>query len=127
MTGLVKAQLIELKPDFKAEKPGGQKLSVQFNPENLKVTYSNENRGGDQPGGSSRQFVVVVEDGRVRARLLTPREAARLMGLPDEYRLPAATTAALKVAGDGVAVPVVRALAAQVLEPLLLADAAAAA
>lgn len=70
-------------------------------------------------GGSSRQFVLVVEDGRVRARLLTPREAARLMGLPEDYRLPAATGAALKVAGDGVAVPVVAALSAQLLRPLV--------
>lgn len=70
-------------------------------------------------GGSSRQFVLVAEAGRVRVRLLTPREAARLMGLPDDYRLPAAAGAALKVAGDGVAVPVVRALSAQLLRPLL--------
>jgi DNA (cytosine-5)-methyltransferase 1 len=70
-------------------------------------------------GGSSRQVVVVVEDGEVRTRLLTPREAARLMGLPDAYGLPAAATAALHVAGDGVAVPVVRWLAQELLEPLL--------
>lgn len=70
-------------------------------------------------GGSSRQFVVVAERGTVRARLLTPREAARLMGLPEDYRLPAGTGAALKIAGDGVAVPVVRALSAQLLRPLL--------
>ena len=70
-------------------------------------------------GGSSRQFVVVVEEGQVRARLLTAREAARLMGLADDYRLPKATTAALHLAGDGVVAPVVRHLAAHVLEPLL--------
>ena len=70
-------------------------------------------------GGSSRQTVVVVDDGRVRSRLLSPREAARLMGLPDSYRLPHPTTAALHVAGDGVAVPVVRWLAQGLLEPLL--------
>jgi DNA (cytosine-5)-methyltransferase 1 len=70
-------------------------------------------------GGSSRQALVVVEDGRVRSRLLTPREAARLMGLPESYRLPSAATAALHVAGDGVAVPVVRWLAQELLEPLL--------
>lgn len=70
-------------------------------------------------GGSSRQTLIVVEDGRVRSRLLSPREAARLMGLPDSYRLPAPATAALHVAGDGVAVPVVRWLAEQLLEPLL--------
>jgi DNA (cytosine-5)-methyltransferase 1 len=70
-------------------------------------------------GGSSRQSIVVVGDGAVRSRLLTAREAARLMGLPDSYRLPAAATAALHVTGDGVAVPVVRWLAGQLLEPLL--------
>jgi site-specific DNA-cytosine methylase len=46
-------------------------------------------------GGSSRQFVVVIENGRVRSRLLSPREAARLMGLPDEYKLPANPNEAL--------------------------------
>lgn len=70
-------------------------------------------------GGSSRQSIVVVEGGRVRSRLLSPREAARLMGLPDSYRLPPTTTGALHVAGDGVAVPVVRWLASQLLENLL--------
>jgi len=70
-------------------------------------------------GGSSRQSLVVVEHGRVRSRLVSPREAARLMGLPDSYLLPRTTTGALHVAGDGVAVPVVRWLAGELLEPLL--------
>jgi DNA (cytosine-5)-methyltransferase 1 len=72
-------------------------------------------------GGSSRQVILVVEGGQVRTRLLTPREAARLMGLPETYSLPAAATSALHVAGDGVAVPVVRWLAREILEPLLSA------
>ena len=55
------------------------------------------------------------------------REAARLMGLPDSYSLPRTTTGALHVAGDGVAVPVVRWLAQELLEPLLDAPAAIAA
>ena len=74
-------------------------------------------------GGSSRQVIAVVEAGQVRTRLLSPREAARLMGLPDSYRLPAAATSALHVAGDGVAVPVVRWLAQELLELLLGATA----
>lgn len=78
-------------------------------------------------GGSSRQTVVVAEAGQVRSRLLTPREAARLMGLPDSYRLPATATSALHVAGDGVAVPVVRWLAQEILRPLLQPDAVLAA
>ncbi|MBP7000233.1 DNA cytosine methyltransferase [Amaricoccus sp.] len=72
-------------------------------------------------GGSSRQTLLLVEDGRVRSRLLSPREAARLMGLPDSYRLPANYNEAYHLAGDGVAVPVVRFLAAHLLEPLLAA------
>jgi DNA (cytosine-5)-methyltransferase 1 len=71
-------------------------------------------------GGSSRQIVVVIEDRQVRSRLLSPREAARLMGLPDAYVLPANYNEAYHLAGDGVVVPVVRHLAAHLLEPLLL-------
>ena len=72
-------------------------------------------------GGSSRQTLVVVENGQVRSRLISAREGARLMGLPDGYRLPKAATGALHVIGDGVAAPVVRWLAGEILEPLLAA------
>jgi DNA (cytosine-5)-methyltransferase 1 len=62
-------------------------------------------------GGSSRQTLLVIDKGQVRSRLLSPREGARLMGLPDAYRLPRSATAGLHVIGDGVAAPVVRWLA----------------
>jgi DNA (cytosine-5)-methyltransferase 1 len=48
------------------------------------------------------------------------------MGLPEDYQLPARATAAWRVVGDGVAVPVVRWLAEQLLEPLLRPTAQAA-
>ena len=70
-------------------------------------------------GGSSRQLIVVVEGEQVRSRLLSPRETARLMGLPDSYRLPATATAAYHLTGDGVVAPVVAHLAHFLLEPLL--------
>lgn len=70
-------------------------------------------------GGSSRQTLLVIDDGVIRSRLVTPREGARLMGLPDSYRLPASQTAGLQVIGDGVAVPVVRWLTERLLEPLV--------
>lgn len=70
-------------------------------------------------GGSSRQTVVIVEGQLVKSRLLSPREAARLMGLPDSYKLPPRYNDAYHVAGDGLVVPVVRYLAATVLEPAL--------
>ncbi len=70
-------------------------------------------------GGSSRQILLIVDEGKVCTRLLSSREGARLMGLPDDYRLPRSATGALHVVGDGVAAPVVRFLAERLLEPLL--------
>jgi DNA (cytosine-5)-methyltransferase 1 len=70
-------------------------------------------------GGSSRQTIMIIESDAVRSRLLSPREAARLMGLPDEYMLPSNYNEAYHLAGDGVAVPVVRFLATHILEPIL--------
>lgn len=70
-------------------------------------------------GGSSRQFVIVVEKSVIRTRLLTAREAARLMGLPDRYRLPPRYNDAYHLAGDGLAVPVVAHLAQHVINPIL--------
>lgn len=70
-------------------------------------------------GGSSRQTLLIVEDGVIRSRLLSPREAARLMGLPDDYWLPRNYNEAYHLAGDGVAVPAVRFIAKTLLEPLI--------
>ena len=71
-------------------------------------------------GGSSRQIVLVVEGGgRIRSRLMSARETARLMGLPDNYVLPTSRNEAYHLTGDGVAVPVVRYIARHVIEPVL--------
>ncbi len=69
-------------------------------------------------GGSSRQTVLIVEGERVRSRLLSPREAARLMGVPDSYPLPANYNEAYHLFGDGLAVPVVSWLSEHILLPL---------
>lgn len=70
-------------------------------------------------GGSSRQMILVVEGSTVRSRLISARETARLMGLPDTYWLPANYNEAYHLTGDGVAVDVVRHLAHHIFEPLL--------
>jgi DNA (cytosine-5)-methyltransferase 1 len=70
-------------------------------------------------GGSSRQVIVVVDGDRIRSRLISSRETARLMGLDDTYVLPKNYNEAYHLTGDGVAVPVVRHLAQHVIEPLL--------
>ncbi|MCI4679349.1 DNA cytosine methyltransferase [Rhodoblastus acidophilus] len=70
-------------------------------------------------GGSSRQTIMEVHRETIRTRLLSPREAARLMGLPDSYRLPPSAGAAYELCGDGLCAPVVRHLAEHLLQPLL--------
>jgi DNA (cytosine-5)-methyltransferase 1 len=75
-------------------------------------------------GGSSRQTLIFVEGDEVRSRLVSAREAARLMGLPESYRLPRRANDAYHLFGDGVAVPVVRRLAEHLLEPILSARSA---
>ncbi len=70
-------------------------------------------------GGSSRQIVVEVKGRRTRSRLMTPREAARLMGLPEKYILPTAYNEAYHLIGDGVAVGVVEHLGRHIFDKLL--------
>jgi len=70
-------------------------------------------------GGSSRQVIIVVDGKKVRSRLISARETARLMGLDENYTLPKNYNEAYHLTGDGVAVQVVRHLAEQLFEPLL--------
>lgn len=70
-------------------------------------------------GGSSRQTLIEIEKSRIRTRLITTREAARLMGLPDSYKLPDRYNEAYHLMGDGVVVPVVEALNIELLLPIL--------
>lgn len=70
-------------------------------------------------GGSSRQTIVVIESKKLRSRLLSPREAARLMGVHDAYPLPKNYNEAYHLFGDGVAVPVASWLGKYLLLPLV--------
>jgi DNA (cytosine-5)-methyltransferase 1 len=70
-------------------------------------------------GGSSRQLLLIVDGEDVRSRLISARETARLMGLPDSFVLPSNYNEAYHLTGDGVAVPVVRHLARHLFEPIL--------
>lgn len=70
-------------------------------------------------GGSSRQLILLVEGGTVKSRLISSRETARLMGLPENYPLPENYNEAYHLTGDGVVVPVVRHLANSIFEPVL--------
>ncbi len=73
-------------------------------------------------GGSSRQMIIVVDGQKVRTRLMSARETARLMGLRESYTLPPNFNEALHLTGDGVAVPAVRHLKKYLFELFLDAN-----
>ena len=63
---------------------------------------------------------ILVSRGKGRnPRRLTPRECARLMGLPDSFRIPVSDTQAYKQFGNSVAVPVFREVA-RIMTPHVL-------
>ena len=71
-------------------------------------------------GGSGKQFMVVAGKGEIRMRTLTPREYARLQGVPDKFPIVGDSERQLLNAfGDAVCVPVVSWIASNVLEPLI--------
>jgi DNA (cytosine-5)-methyltransferase 1 len=70
-------------------------------------------------GGSSCQFLLMHDDtGNWTARLITPREAARLMGAPETYQLSSSYNESYNAMGDAVVVPVVAHLFEALLVPL---------
>lgn len=72
-------------------------------------------------GGSSVMKIMVAgADGSINTRRLHAREAARLMGIPDAYELPAGNNAAYSMAGDGVVTDVVSWLAREIIEPIAI-------
>lgn len=70
-------------------------------------------------GGSSRQLILVVDGKKIKSRLISTRETARLMGLSDNYYLPSTYNEAYHLTGDGVAVPVVRHITKNIIEPVV--------
>jgi DNA (cytosine-5)-methyltransferase 1 len=69
-------------------------------------------------GGSAKQFLIAAGAGQIRMRAMTPREYARLQGVPDSYPINVDTVQALTGFGDAVCVPVITWIANNVLTPL---------
>ncbi|CAM2198398.1 DNA-cytosine methyltransferase (plasmid) [Paraburkholderia kururiensis] len=55
--------------------------------------------------------ILVYQGKSKRPRRLTPRECARLMGFPDEFRIPVSDTQAYRQFGNSVVMPVIREVA----------------
>jgi DNA (cytosine-5)-methyltransferase 1 len=69
-------------------------------------------------GGSGKQFLIRVEGERIRMRAMTPREYARLQGVPDSFPITVNGVQALTGFGDAVCVPVINWIARHALNPL---------
>lgn len=69
-------------------------------------------------GGSGRQILFRAGLGRCNARLITPRECARLMGA-DDYHIDVPANQALFGFGDAVCVPVLQWIARYYLNPVV--------
>lgn len=58
---------------------------------------------------------ILIEQNGMNPRKLTPRECARLQGFPENFIIPVSDTQAYKQFGNSVAVPVIRAIAKQII------------
>ena len=61
---------------------------------------------------------ILIEQKGKNPRKLTPREAARLQGFPDNFKIPVSDAQAYKQFGNSVAVPVVTAVAREMIKIL---------
>jgi DNA (cytosine-5)-methyltransferase 1 len=69
-------------------------------------------------GGSGKQFLIKAGKGCIKMRAMTPREYARLQGVPDEYPINVNGVQALTGFGDAVCVPAISWIAKHILNPL---------
>jgi DNA (cytosine-5)-methyltransferase 1 len=85
--------------------------------------YVRENKSGVCPTltanmGMGGHNVPLVKD-KKGIRKLTPRECARIQGFPDSYKLPNIADSALyKQFGNSVSVPVIEAIARQMMKAM---------
>jgi len=70
-------------------------------------------------GGSGKQFLIRIDRSNIKMRAMTPREYARLQGVPDQFQITANGVQALTGFGDAVCVPVISWIAKHALQPLL--------
>lgn len=61
---------------------------------------------------------ILIEQKGMNPRKITPREAARLQGFPEKFIIPVSDTQAYKQFGNSVAVPVIHAIAEEILKVL---------
>lgn len=70
-------------------------------------------------GGSGKQFLIKAGKNRVQMRAMTPREYARLQGVPESYQISVNGVQALTGFGDAVCVPAISWIAENILSRLV--------
>ncbi len=95
-----------------ANKKAGKGFGYSIFNENS--TYTNTISARYYKDGSE----ILIEQKGSNPRKITPREAARLQGFPEEYIIPVSDTQAYRQFGNSVAVPVVHAVAEKMIEVL---------
>lgn len=63
---------------------------------------------------------ILIEQNNMNPRKLTPREASRLQGFPEHFKIVSSDTQAYKQFGNSVCVPVIEKIASNIYESLLL-------
>lgn len=81
-----------------------------YSPEGISPTLCSS--GG---GLGAKTGLFKIKD---KIRKLTPRECARLQGFPDTYKIPVSDSQAYKQFGNSVSVPVIKAIAKQIVKAL---------
>jgi DNA (cytosine-5)-methyltransferase 1 len=61
---------------------------------------------------------IMIKQENKNPRKVTPREAARLQGFPEDFIIPVSDNKAYKQFGNSVTVPVIEALAKQIMKTL---------
>jgi DNA (cytosine-5)-methyltransferase 1 len=113
-----KELLLKLPPDKRAVFPGYRR--TRHGKQVLELRFDDVSgclRTAE--GGSSRQFVILHQQGKWSARLITPREAASLMGAPATYKLSSSYNESYNAMGDAVVVPVVKHLVDHLFLPII--------
>lgn len=108
---LIEGDTISYRTFFRRRRNGGQRAEVRHD----------EVAGclRTAVGGSATQFLIQAGQGTVKMRAMTPREYARLQGVPDAFNINADGVQALTGFGDAVCVPVISWITTNVINPLV--------
>lgn len=96
---------------YRRTRAEGQRLELRFDQQSGCLRTAK--------GGSSKQILIFQENEELVCRFMSPREAARTMGAPDDFILAGSSNEAYTAMGDAVALPVTQYLAQHLLAPLI--------